>query len=170
MGAKVIWKPIKGYEDRYLISNTGKIKNLKGHYLSLQNRKNTPYLFVGLFNSKGIHSLDVHRLVALTFVDNPYPEKYTCVNHMDENPKNNNADNLEWCTQKYNVNYGHHSERLSKSNLKGLYVIFKDGTDMYFRNERLASEYFNKSVNYFRHWVSGYRNNTLGLSFERGDE
>jgi len=42
----------------------------------------------------------VHRLVALTYIPNPY--NHPCVNHMDYNKKNNNLNNLEWCTQMYN--------------------------------------------------------------------
>ena len=43
--------------------------------------------------------------MAKAFVDNP--KGYTVVNHIDENKTNNNAENLEWCTQEYNRNYGH---------------------------------------------------------------
>ena len=47
--------------------------------------------------------IKVHRLVALCFVSNP--NNLPQVNHKDENPANNHASNLEWCDQKYNVNY-----------------------------------------------------------------
>jgi hypothetical protein len=53
----------------------------------------------------------VHRLVAITFIPNPY--QYPIVNHKDENSSNNNADNLEWCTQQYNTNYGTHNARMA---------------------------------------------------------
>ena len=51
----------------------------------------------------------VHRLVAAAFIanENNLPQ----VNHKDENPANNCMDNLEWCTAKYNMNYGIHSDR-----------------------------------------------------------
>jgi hypothetical protein len=38
------------------------------------------------------------------FLNNP--NKYDQINHKDENKLNNCADNLEWCTAKYNINYG----------------------------------------------------------------
>lgn len=55
---------------------------------------------VRLINGKQYKKL-VHRLVAETFIDNPknLPE----VNHKDNNPKNNNVENLEWCDRKYNL-------------------------------------------------------------------
>ena len=58
----------------------------------------------------------IHRLVAIAFL--PNENNYPFVNHKDENPSNNRVDNLEWCTPKYNVNYGTARERLSKA-LKG---------------------------------------------------
>lgn len=46
----------------------------------------------------------IHRIVAETFLENL--EKFSQVNHIDEDKSNNRVDNLEWCTAKYNVNYG----------------------------------------------------------------
>lgn len=36
------------------------------------------------------------------------------VNHKDENPQNNCADNLEWCTASYNINYGDRNNKVAK--------------------------------------------------------
>ncbi len=56
----------------------------------------------------------VHRLVAIAFIDNPF--EYQEVNHKDENKLNNNVNNLEWCTRKYNNTYGTRLEKVKASN------------------------------------------------------
>ena len=106
-----IWKEIDGYDGKYFISNLGRVKSFQreksGKLLALSH-DNDGYLLVGLhYAQKGIpdKKAKVHRLVAQAFVPNPnnYPE----VNHKDENKENNNANNLEWCTTRYNLTYGH---------------------------------------------------------------
>ena len=61
------------------------------------------------------YQLLVHRLVAQAFI--PNPNNLPCVNHKDENPGNNDFRNLEWCTYKYNSNYGTNPIRHSKKML-----------------------------------------------------
>ena len=62
------------------------------------------YHSVELFNENGSKRILVHRLVAEAFI--PNPEHYPQVNHKDEDKSNNSVENLEWCTPKYNMNYG----------------------------------------------------------------
>ena len=54
---------------------------------------------------KGRAVITVHRLVALTFIENPDPVNFNMINHKDGNKQNNEASNLEWCDCKYNVNH-----------------------------------------------------------------
>ena len=97
------WKQIEGHDNAYLISDKGQIFNRKtGKYLKPAVGKNGYYHLTLAYGEKT--DVMVHRLVAKAFV--PNPEKHTVVNHIDENKLNNSADNLEWCTTKYNVNYG----------------------------------------------------------------
>ena len=118
------WRDIRGYEGRYQISSFGRVKSLKdnkGNYrekiLDLKPNKRG-YIRVTLYREGKSKSFQVHRLVAIHFI--PNPNNYSQVNHKDENKQNNKVDNLEWCTQKYNLNYGTRNQRISKSH-KGIY-------------------------------------------------
>ena len=87
------WKPIENYDGLYLISDEGKIFSVRTEKILRTDINRAGYERVEL-NVNGIaqkHS--VHRLVAENFI--PNPDNLPCVNHKDENPRNNHADNLE---------------------------------------------------------------------------
>lgn len=73
-----------------------------------QSNKNYSRSVVKLIKQGAKRDFKVHRLVAEAFIPNPY--KYKVVNHKDGNPLNNKVDNLEWCTQKMNVNHAINNE------------------------------------------------------------
>jgi len=123
-----IFKDIKGFEGRYQVSNTGKVLNVRTNRLLKPDTTALNYKRVTLYSgTKGSKKhLPVHRLVALAFV--PNPEGYPIVNHKDENPANNCASNLEWCTQKYNLNYKNRNRKLRASlNAKHVQQLGLDG-------------------------------------------
>lgn len=108
-----VWKDIKGYEGLYQVSNFGRIKSLERKridrnqilpekILSIRKKENG-YLTVSLNKNTKDKKHLVHRLVAQAFI--PNIDNKPCINHKDENKTNNNVDNLEWCTHKYNSNY-----------------------------------------------------------------
>lgn len=120
-----IWKPIPDYEGYYEISNTGKIRSITRTTTSKDGKTRTyigkekslgvmnGYL-ITVLSKKGINkTYMVHRLVAEVFL--PNPNNLPCVNHKDEDRLNNNVNNLEWCTYKYNNNYGNHNEKVSQA-------------------------------------------------------
>ncbi len=103
--ALAVWRPVKGYEGLYEVSNTGEVKSLFRYKKVLkQSVQKNGYCTVELFKKGVSKRLLVHRLVAEAFLSNN--EEFPQVNHIDENKLNNSADNLEWCTAKYNMNYG----------------------------------------------------------------
>lgn len=108
---KEIYKPIKGYD--YEVSNTGQIRNVRTGRILKQRLNNRGYCQVCLCKDGVQKMFTVHRLVAKAFIPNPknLPE----VNHKDECKTNNRLDNLEWCTRKYNANYGTITERVAKA-------------------------------------------------------
>lgn len=101
--AKIIWKDIKGYEGLYQVSNTGKIRNTKTKYILKPVTQSNGYMKVCLTKNRVQKNKTIHRLVAETFI--PNTNNLPCINHKDENKTNNNANNLEWCTQEYNTKY-----------------------------------------------------------------
>lgn len=87
----------------YGITENGDVYRLNTMH-KLKQVKRWGYSEVHLFkNGKG-KNVKVHRLVAKAFIPNPY--ELPCVNHKDENRSNNNVENLEWCSYKYNNYYG----------------------------------------------------------------
>lgn len=123
-----IWKDIEGWEGFYQVSNFGRVKSLerfvngpkgliklKEKILSPKIDKNG-YLLVG-FHKEGIQKyMRIHRLVAMAFI--PNPNNFPQINHIDENKRNNYVSNLEWCTHKYNLNYGTCKARMRHSKMK----------------------------------------------------
>ena len=103
---------IKGFEE-YKVTSDGNVIGKKGKPLRLQNRNG--YCSVDLYKDKKHNTKSVHRLVATAFIDNPQGLPF--VNHKDENPRNNNVDNLEWCTCEYNNAYGTKGSRTSKAQM-----------------------------------------------------
>lgn len=119
---KEIYKPvtIKGFEGLYEVSNIGQVRNIRTGRILKQKigSGSNGYCRVGLHKDGVQKWFSVHRLVALAFIPNPnnLPE----VNHKDECKTNNRIDNLEWCTGKYNKNYGTRNQRIAKAISKAL--------------------------------------------------
>ena len=109
-----LWKPILGFENLYEVSNLGRVRSLDRITESGQLRKGrirkgfcfiNDYKVVKLYYNGKTFNKSMHRLLAQAFVPNPKPEIYDTVNHIDGNRRNNNLENLEWCTQKQNIQH-----------------------------------------------------------------
>lgn len=105
----IIWKdfPHKLLKDKYAVSNTGLVKNKITDYV-LKISKSNGYRSVKLSINKKSLSFQLHRVVMIAFKppeDKTLDIKTLVVNHKDHNPDNNHVDNLEWLSQKQNVNY-----------------------------------------------------------------
>lgn len=97
------FKPIIGYEDRYTISNKGRVYSIKNQqYLKTSNRVGYPVVCLyETATSRRMHT--VHRLVATHFIDNP--DNKPQVNHIDTDRQNNHVTNLEWVTGAENTRH-----------------------------------------------------------------
>lgn len=131
------WRPVVDFEGYYEVSSLGVVRSIDRYIITTGGRRFVKgkllkprldrygYLRVNLVKQGYRKTYTVHRLVALAFL--PNPNKLTQINHIDENKLNNRVDNLEWCTVKYNNNYGTRTERSAKSHSKPVNQYDKQG-------------------------------------------
>ena len=125
-----VWMPIDGYQSIYEVSNLGRIRRTKqGRTSYLKGRKNNRgYLGVSLCSNGERKEFLVHRLVASAFCKRP--DGCDVVNHIDNDPRNNTASNLEWTTQKRNV---HHAASVGAMTVRP--VVRSDGkSEIYYQS------------------------------------
>lgn len=131
-----IWKDVVGYEGLYKVSTYGRVYSCrKNMLLSTPTNRKKGYVDIVLFKNGRKKTEKVHRLVAKAFLPNPY--NYPIINHKDENPSNNRVDNLEWCTNDYNLMYGNAKKKqslahcsLSEEDIVKCASLFDEGYSM----------------------------------------
>lgn len=159
----MMWKPIKGYEGLYEVSDTGKVRSLNRQRTQISShgtlmikkfygKEITPhnngngYQYVSLHSDKRKNHY-VHRLVAEAFVDNPCG--YDVVNHIDKDKSNNNSANLEWVTVQQNVLWSSKDMQKPKSRYK---------------KTMTGEKYITKRKGKYR---LSYRSKPKGISFDK---
>lgn len=149
-----IWKDIDQF---YEVSSFGNVRSrarevrsthggsyIKEGRMLKQNDNGQGYAQVCLCYDGVKRTERVHRLVALAFIPNPggLPK----VNHRDTNKRNNTKENLEWCTQLYNVQHASAnglmikgetaaSSKLTDDGVKDIKHLIKEG----FSNREIAT-------------------------------
>ena len=103
--AKQIYKmkDIPGWEGLYACDTEGKIWSYRTNKFLSPTKSKKGYLHVTFTNNGKRYDYRVHRLIAMTFLDNP--ENKEQVNHIDGNKLNNYLSNLEWCTAEENIEH-----------------------------------------------------------------
>ena len=130
-----IWKPIKGYEGFYEVSNLGAVRSLdridgrgalrKGRTLKL-GTDTSGYRFAGLSVDSVLKTPKVHRLVAESFIgDRPTPDHK--IDHVDGDKENNQVLNLEYVTNRENIGRGRLCDKNpdKSSQYRGVYYYKK---------------------------------------------
>lgn len=134
-----IFKPLVGAEERYKVSNKGRVVNLlTGKYLLPQLDSRDRYVQYHITASNGVTTKRLaHRLVAEAFL--PNPENKTDVHHIDGNTRNNDLSNLAWTTHKENVNDPATIERFRDAKSSPIILIdIETGTEIKFRSAKDA--------------------------------
>lgn len=173
-----VWKDVVGYEGYYEVSNLGRVRGVdrivtgsnvvtqhfKGHLMT-QRPDGNGYMLCHLRMNRTRRMIHVHRMVAEAFI--PNPDNLPQVNHKDNSRTNSQVDNLEWCTVKYNSNYGLHKKRASFSRAERYRAVFPNGTEIYFRGQKQIQEYFHRGHTAIGRWIKSPENNPYGIVFER---
>ena len=124
------WKPVKDFENRFLISTHGRLLSINGKAFGLQILisaiDSVGYRMVTLRDKPKFRNVRIHTLVAEHFLIKPDIED-ACVNHIDGNKLNNHVINLEWCTKRQNCE---HAVLTGLHNIKGQKHHFSKLTDV----------------------------------------
>lgn len=150
------WRDVVGYEGYYMVSNLGRIivlgrlvkrKHRNGkdanyfmqpHLCSTSIAPSTPYRRM-TFVRNGKHETKLlHRIIAEAFLSNPC--NLPCVDHIDDNPSNSIASNLQWCTHKTNNSKEHHRKASSKAR-RGIPAHNRTAVVRLYTNGNLAEVY-----------------------------
>jgi len=117
------YKEIENYEGVYWVCDDGSIKSKKRILKASINDQG--YKVVSLCRNGNKKSFNVHRLVAIAFIENYNDLKE--VNHINEIKSDNRSVNIEWMTRKQNANHGTAIERNSRKQTKKVLQYDKKG-------------------------------------------
>lgn len=167
METNEIWKPVVGYEGLYEVSSNGRIKSLnksvihkrygvqkKNEFiLNINKTSNFGYYKCKLTKNNVTKVFFVHRIVAEAFI--PNTNNYPIINHIDFNKTNNNVDNLEWCTNRYNINHAN-SRKQKSSKYQG--VSYNKNAKKWIANIRIGKTQkylglFNSEIDAYNKYV-----------------
>lgn len=135
-------KPVRGFEGRYSVTNTGKVFSHISDRFLRPKPHSSGYYAISLTDGRGgVYDRLIHRIVCEAFNGKP-PDGKEFVNHIDGNKHNNDATNLEWCSREENMRHAvatgltaSQREAVIKSNkrrAKPVIGTMIDGTEIWF--------------------------------------
>lgn len=168
-----IWRDVVGFEGLYKVSNLGNIMSFqKGQQKILKPNIDHRNRYTITLSKQGrLLKTPLARVVANAFVRNPNPNDFIEVNHLDEDPANNRADNLEWCTHKYNCNYGTRVQRIKdKQNIPVLQYTLEGKFIAEHASMHVAAESINADAGHICDCCLGNRGKAYGYFWRYKDD
>lgn len=170
---KEVWKEIPTYN--YLVSNIGNVYSFATDRILKPNIDRNGYARVPLYRNRIKQYIQIHRLVAEAFIENP--NNLPCINHKNNIRNDNRVENLEWCTYSYNNKYAYDKGKKNKmfgnDNGKSIPVLQLD------KNGNIIKEFESmcicaKELKLQQSCISlvcnGIRKSTGGFIFRRKDD
>jgi hypothetical protein len=157
-----IWKDIEGYEGLYQVSNLGRVKSLKKKY-SKEDRirklrlDKDGYLVVSLWKYGKPKTMKVHRLIAISFIENI--ENKSFVNHLDGIKNNNSIENLEWVTASENTKHAHYTGLMNKK------LVIDLVTNKIYNSTAEASKFYSIDASGLSKMLRGINTNRTNLQY-----
>lgn len=161
-------REIKGFENNYLITENGDVFNKKTKKQLKPRINNKGYLIFDLYKNNKRYQKLGHRLVAETYIENEF--NYNVVNHLDFNKINNNFKNLEWCTQKHNIEHSGIVLKMNLSTMKKVFQIDKETKEIIKLHDSIMNAQRETSVNNsnISECCSGKRKTAGGYIWKKG--
>ena len=169
-----IWKPIKGYENEYLISDEGEIKGMerfvkhrsgvkmiKEHILA-KRMDRSGYWTVRLSKDGKDSTFLVHRLLAGAFLSNLF--NYREVNHINGIKEDNSIENLEWVSHSQNVAHAYKTGLIGIK--KNCVEILNLCTGEMFLSIKAAATYHSINYSTCKNYLNGHRPNPTCLRYK----
>jgi len=147
---KEVFVPVKGFEERFKISNAGTLISvngkIKGEYVVKCSIDPYGYRSTSLWHGQKRWCVRVHTLVAKHFVENRQPEIFETVNHIDGNKLNNHHSNLEWCTRGMNMAHAFRTGLIDKKGEKSTNAKLKSEDVLDMRAKYATGNYTQKQL------------------------
>ena len=171
-----IWKDIEGYEGHYQVSNLGRIMSIErlttsksekkprkfgGIYLKYQD--NDGYKMVSLCKNSIQKYMSVHRIVGKAFI--PNPNNCPDINHKNLNKSDNRVENLEWVTEKQNIQHAIANGRINhifgENNHKSIltWELIKQIREEYLLNNKISQSALGKKYGVSKYAITAVISN-----------
>ena len=158
------WKCIEESNGNYEVSNLGRVRNITTGQILKPRPTPNGYLRVHLRTKYTRKDFYIHRLVAAYFCNRP--EGCDIINHLDCNPGNNAANNLEWTTQRDNVYYSMTKGRYHKYPSARAVIGIKNGIEIYFRSIHEAADFVHGDNSYIAKCCKESHRRTKGYAWK----